>query len=84
MRRMSKGAAGAMLLGGIAMTIICGNIASAARGSFGAPAAADDWLWDAVGWAATIGAFAGLAVFFWGAKIFSAADTRRRRTRRSR
>ncbi len=62
---------GFMLVGGLAMTVICGRIASYASGKVGSPS--DDFYYDCIGWAGTLGAFAGLALFFWGAKQFAAS-----------
>lgn len=64
-----------MLVGGIAMTVVFGQIASYAAKKVGSPS--DDFYYDCIGWAGTIGAFAGLAVFFWGAKVFSASRNNR-------
>ena len=74
--KISKTTSGFMLIGGIGMTIICGQIAAFAGGTMESPA--DDLFYDVIAWVAALGAFAGLGVFFWGAKIFSAAGTQRR------
>lgn len=70
--KISKTAAGFILVGGIAMTVVCGGIAASASRHVGSPA--DDLYYDVIGWAGTFGAFAGMALFFWGAKIFSARN----------
>ena len=67
--KVSKSTAGFMLIGGIAMTVICGRIASYASNKVGNPS--DDLYYDCIGWAGTIGAIAGLTLFFWGAKMFA-------------
>ena len=73
--KVSKSAAGFMLVGGIVMTAICGRIASYASNKVGSPN--DDLYYDCIGWAGTIGAIAGLALFFWGAKVFAASNVDR-------
>jgi hypothetical protein len=67
---VSKTNAGFMLIGGIAMVIVCGQVASYAGNKVGS--LSDDFYYDCIGWAGTLGAIAGLALFFWGAKIFAA------------
>jgi len=58
-----------MLVGGIAMVVVFGQVASYAGNKIGSPS--DDFYYDCIGWIGTFGAIAGLALFFWGAKIFA-------------
>ena len=67
---VSKTSAGFMLVGGIAMVVVFGQVASYAGNKVGSPS--DDFYYDCIGWVGTFGAVAGLALFFWGAKIFAA------------
>ena len=67
---VSKTSAGFMLVGGIAMVVVFGQVASYADSKVGSPS--DDFYYDCIGWVGTFGAVAGLALFFWGAKIFAA------------
>jgi hypothetical protein len=60
-----------MLVGGIAMVVVFSQVASYAGNKVGSPS--DDFYYDCIGWAGTFGAIAGLALFFWGAKIFAAS-----------
>ena len=71
--KTSKTGAGFMLLGGIAMAIVCGQVAAYASNKVGSPS--DDLYYDCIGWAGTFGAVIGLALFFWGAKLFAAKQT---------
>jgi len=71
--KISKTMAGFMLVGGIAMTIVCGQVASYAGNKVGSPS--DDFYYDCIGWLGTLGAVAGLVFFFWGAKVFAASKT---------
>jgi hypothetical protein len=66
---VSKTGAGFMLVGGIAMVVVFGQVASYAGNKIGSPS--DDFYYDCIGWIGTFGAIAGLALFFWGAKIFA-------------
>lgn len=65
----SKTSYGLMLLGGLAMTVVCGQVASYASNKVGSPS--DDFYYDCISWVGTIGALTGLGLFFWGAKMFA-------------
>lgn len=66
----SKTIAGWMIIGGLLAVLVFGNVAAWAGGQSSSPA--DDWYYDCCGWIGTIGAFAGIAAFGWGAKVFAA------------
>ena len=70
--KTSKTVAGFVALGGIAFAIVCGQMASAASHHVGAPS--EDLLYDCIGWSFTIGALGGLAMFFFGAKMFAQSN----------
>jgi hypothetical protein len=53
------------------MVVVFGQVASYAGNKVGSPS--DDFYYDCIGWVGTFGAIAGLALFFWGAKIFAAS-----------
>lgn len=68
---MSKTRAGFVMLFGMSLTIIGGQIASSAANHIGSPET--DLLYDLLTWNSTLGAIGGLCAFFWGAKEFAAS-----------
>lgn len=76
---MSKTRSGFLMLFGLAVTIIGGQVAAWAGHHVGAPQ--DDWWYECMGWAGTIPAIGGLCAFFWGAKLFAYADSHKRAER---
>lgn len=66
---MSKTTAGFVLVGGMALTIISGRVASWAGGVVGSPS--DDLFYDLIGWVGIAGALTGLGLFFWGCMTFA-------------
>ncbi len=68
---MSKTRAGFVMLFGMSLTIIGGQIASSAANHIGSPET--DLLYDLLTWNSTLGAIGGLCAFFWGAKAFAAS-----------
>lgn len=69
---MSKVRSAFVMMFGLSITIIGGQIASAASHHLGSPDT--DMLYDLLAWSATLGAFGGLCAFAWGAKEFASGN----------
>ena len=67
--KTSKTLAGWMIIGGLLAVLVFGNVAAWAGGQSSNPS--EDCYYDVIGWIGAIGAFAGIGVFGWGAKLFA-------------